>query len=92
MRQPQQESAMRSLAVTGIVTPQHTLTVAVPPDIAPGPYQVIIVIQEEPQPSVQGPPDFLNWPAYQGTLVDPSCTFRREDIYGDDGRRSGARR
>lgn len=77
---------MRSLVVTAVVTPEHTLTVAVPADIPPGPHQVVLVIDGADQPSFQGPPDFLNWPAHDVALVDPSCTFRREDLYGDDGR------
>jgi hypothetical protein len=77
---------MRSLVVTAVVTAEHTLTVVVPPDISPGPHQVVLVIDESrPQPP-PGLPDFRNWPAHEGTFVDPSCTFRREDLYGDDGR------
>ncbi|HKI31909.1 MAG TPA: hypothetical protein VKA46_08570 [Gemmataceae bacterium] len=77
---------MRSLVVTAVVTPEHTVTVTVPGDIAPGPHQVVLVIQEDVQPLPQGQPDFLNWPAHPVALVDPSFTFRREDLYGDDGR------
>jgi hypothetical protein len=77
---------MRSLVVTAVVTPQHTLTIAVPADISPGPHQVVLVIDEAGKQPVQGPPDFLAWPAHEGGPVDPFCTFRREDLYGDDGR------
>jgi len=78
---------MRSLVVTAVVTPEHTVTVAVPADIPPGPHEVVLVIREEVQLSGPGHPDFLNWPPPHDTgLVDPNMTFRREDIYGDDGR------
>jgi len=76
---------MRSLAVTAVVTPDHTLTVAVPADIAPGPHRVVVMIQDGVPPP-QGQSDFLNWPAHAAAPADPSCTFRREDLYGDDGR------
>jgi hypothetical protein len=26
------------------------------------------------------------WPTFPGAVVDPNMTFRREDIYDDDGR------
>jgi hypothetical protein len=77
---------MRSLVVTAVVTPEHTVTLTVPPDIAPGPHQVVLVIEEAVQSPRQDVPDFLNWPAHNVGPVDPSCTYRREDIYGDDGR------
>lgn len=77
---------MRPLVVTAVVTPEHTLTVAVPADITPGPHQVVVVIEEEARQPVPGLPDFRDWPAHEGAFVDPSCTFRREDLYGDDGR------
>jgi hypothetical protein len=77
---------MRSLVVTAVVTPEHTVTVTVPSDIPPGPHQAVLVIEEQVQPPPQELPDFLHWPAHDVALVDPSFTFRREDIYGDDGR------
>jgi hypothetical protein len=78
---------MRSLVVTAVVTPEHTVTVAVPPDIPPGPRQVVLVIAEEAQQATQGQPDIRNWPPPHKTgPVDPNMTFRREDLYGDDGR------
>jgi len=80
---------VRSLVVTAVVSQEHTLTVPVPVDIPPGPHQVVIVIDEAAQaaqPPTPGRPDFLNWPAHEGVFVDPTCTFRREDMYGDDGR------
>ena len=29
---------------------------------------------------------WAEWPGHDAKLNDPTCTFRREDIYGDDGR------
>jgi hypothetical protein len=82
-----EELTVRSLAVTAIVTPDHTVTVTVPPDIPPGPRQVVLVIAEEVQQPAQGRPDIRNWPPpHDVGPVDPNMTFRREDMYGDDGR------
>jgi len=77
---------MRWLVTTAVVTPEHTVTLKVPPDLAPGPHQVVLVIDEDVHPSAKGQPDFQNWPAHNVGPVDPNMTFRREDIYGDDGR------
>jgi hypothetical protein len=76
---------MRTVTATAIVHPDHTLTVPVPPDVPPGVHEVVVVIQEEarrPQPDRL----FDDWPPHEVGRVDPTMTFRREDIYGDDGR------
>ncbi len=75
---------MRTLNTTGIVSPEHTLTVAVPADILPGPCNVVVVLQD-PTTAPSGSPDLQLRPHPVG-LVDPHVTFRREDVYGDDGR------
>ena len=77
---------MRTVTATAIVRPDHVLTVQVPADIAPGTHQVVVVLQEAAP--VAPFPDFLaNWPApYDVGPVDPNMTYRREDMYGDDGR------
>ena len=77
---------MRALTATATVRPDHVLTVQVPADIAPGTHQVVVVLQEAGAPMSQV--DFMeDWPAPHNTgLVDPNMTFRREDIYDDDGR------
>ncbi len=77
---------MRALTATAIVRPDHTLILQVPADISPGPHQVVVVLQEEGK----GPPRkslAVDWPApYNTGSVDANMTFRREDLYGDDGR------
>ncbi len=75
---------MRTFTVTGVVSPDHTLTVTVPSDIAPGP-RTIVVVLEEPAP-VNQPPRKLQLNPHPVGLVDPHTTFRREEMYGDDGR------
>ncbi len=77
---------MRALTATAIVGSDHTLVLQLPQDIDPGPHQVVVVLQEQGKE----PPRrafMADWPApYNTGLVDPNMTFRREDLYGDDGR------
>jgi hypothetical protein len=78
--------AMRALTVTAMVRADHTLTVQVPADIPPGMHQVVVVLQEE-APSSRREPLFANWPPPHNVgPADPACTYRRENMYGDDGR------
>ena len=76
---------MRALTATAVVHPDHTLTVQVPADVPPGTHQVVVVF-EDAAPALQPGPFTANWPAHPAGPADPDLTFRREDIYGDDGR------
>lgn len=76
---------MRALTVTAVVRPDHMLLVQVPEDILPGTYQVVVVLQEDAS-APQRDRFLANWRVHQTGPVDPNMTFRREDIYGDDGR------
>lgn len=75
---------MRALTATGVVHPDHTLTVPVPPDIPPGERTVVVVLEE--QPVARPTPDLLKFTPHPVGPADPGCTYRREDMYGDDGR------
>jgi hypothetical protein len=79
------EKSMRALTATAIVRPDHVLTVQMPTDVAPGAHQVVVVLQEG-APAEQKGELLENWPAHDAQLVNPHMSFRREDIYGDDGR------
>jgi len=74
---------MRTIETTAVVTPEHTLTVEVPADIPPGPRRVVVIVDS---PAVAGTKRWLNLKPHNVGLVDPNFTFRREDLYGDDGR------
>ncbi len=75
---------MRTITTTATVTPDRLLTVQVPPDVAPGEHEVVIVIDETPaQTQERGLQDFPvisvgPWPAH--------LSLRREDMYDDWGR------
>ena len=75
---------MRAVTATGIVRADHTLTVPVPADIPPGVRTVVIVLEDASQ-AVHGAGPLQLRPHPVGP-ADPTCTYRREDIYGDDGR------
>jgi hypothetical protein len=91
-----EESDMRAIQLTARVNPDHTLMVAVPPDLAPGEYRVVVVIGEAAAgPAASTEP--LSPPVHDAGLagdfpvidVGPwpeGLSLRREDMYGDDGR------
>jgi hypothetical protein len=75
---------MRTIETTAVVTPEHTITVQLPPDIPPGSHRVVVVIERNgtaPPPVVS----WREWAPHNTGPVDPANTFRREDLYGDDG-------
>lgn len=74
---------MTTIETTAVITPEHTLTVTVPADIPPGPCRVVVVVDGVAEPRK---PFTEGWPKISVALADPNCTFRREDLYGDDGR------
>lgn len=75
---------MRAVTATAIVRPDHTLTVPVPADVPPGPLTVIVVFQDGH--AAQSPRMPLTFSPHPVGPADPSSTYRREDLYGDDGR------
>jgi hypothetical protein len=75
---------MRALTTTAIVHPDHTLTLQVPADIPPGVRTVVVVLEDAPLAAT--PPTSLKLSPHAVSPVDPTCTYRREDIYGDAGR------
>ena len=75
---------MRALTVTAVVQPDHTLTVQVPEDIPPGVRTVVIVLEDANETCRQ--PFTLTFNAHPVGPTAPNCTYRREDMYGDDGR------
>lgn len=75
---------MHTIQTKVAVTPDHQLTLSLPPEIQAGEYQVVIVLEAQPrqlqtQQPLQFPvDDYGPWPT--------DLSLRREEIYGDLGR------
>ena len=70
---------MRTLQLTAIVKPDHTLTVSLPADMTPGPHHLVVMIQENsalPTSSTA----LADMAGIDAALVDPTNSFRREDM------------
>ncbi len=78
---------MRTIETTAIIEAGGTLTVKLPSDIEPGQRQVVLVIDEaKTEPTERAPLPPLNVHASEWKGYPTDYTFRREDMYGDDGR------
>ncbi len=78
---------MRTLKTQAVVDPngQLRLQLQVPPDIPPGEYQVVLVIEEQPTSATAAqkrPP--LNFPVDDWGPWSATLSLRREDMYDDD--------
>ncbi len=72
---------MKTISTKAMIGPDRVLTVQLPADVTPGEHEVVVVLNGVPaQVSMpeRGP--------YPIAPIDPSFTYRREDLYGDDGR------
>ena len=76
---------MKTIETVATVTEDGKLTVPAPPGIAPGKHRVVVVIEESVAPAARREPLQLHVLDLSGAWP-PSCTFRREDLYDDDGR------
>jgi hypothetical protein len=53
----------------------------------PGTYHIVVIIEEQPvQPAHEASKAPLEFKMIELEGWPPDCAFRREDIYGDDGR------
>ncbi len=76
---------MRTIRTTILVDAGGRATLQLPADVRPGPHRVSLTIDEATAPArpfrVEDLPRHdIPWP------FTPGETFRREDLYGDDGR------
>ena len=74
---------MRTIETTVNVDEQHRASIQFPADVPPGPHRVVLTIEEAPSTTFRVedlPRHDFPWP------FAPGETFRREDMYGDDGR------
>jgi hypothetical protein len=74
---------MKTISTTAVIGPDRVLTVQLPPDVAPGEHQVVVVLNgvAAAPPVPPGP-----WPRHENVAWPPGLSLRREDLYGDDGR------
>lgn len=80
---------MKTLTTIATVTADGKVTLQLPPDIAPGEHQIVLVIDEnikmeKPETKKERPP--LNFPVHDVGPWPANLSLRREDMYGDDGR------
>ena len=78
---------MRAIEVTITVSPDGAVVLEGPADLPPGKHQALLVVD---QPAISHA-DETSRPPLELTMLDWSAwpagsTFRREDLYGDDGR------
>ncbi len=77
---------MREIVVTATVTEVGFLVARMPHGSPPGRYRVLVISQAaQPEPPVTKttPLGFVAWP---WDAFPREYTYRREDIYGDEGR------
>jgi hypothetical protein len=76
---------MKMIETMVVVDADHKATIQLPADVTPGPYQVVVVIDERttPAPAARSMKDF---PSHDVGPWPEGFTVRREEIYGDDGR------
>ncbi|MEW6492603.1 MAG: hypothetical protein AB1589_08860 [Cyanobacteriota bacterium] len=74
---------MKTIQTTAIISPEHQLTIQVPPDIQAGEYEIVLVLEAKPARKKRQPfkfpvDDYGPWPV--------ELSLRREDMYGEFGR------
>jgi hypothetical protein len=76
---------VRIIETTATILPDGTVSVDQRIDLPPGRYSVVLVLDKEPdtEPARSRDLDLRAW-AWGSWPAD--STFRREDLYGDDGR------
>jgi len=78
---------MRTIETTANVTQDGKLIAAVPTDIPAGNHPVILMIEDLPSiPESKSSKFPYNLKTIRLEGWPKDCTFRREDIYGDEGR------
>ena len=76
---------MRTIETTGVVTPEHTITLMLPDDFPEGECQVVVRTGDETPPRKPGPIT-ANWETFDIGPWPEGFTASREQLYGADGR------
>lgn len=75
---------MRAIEVTINVQPDGAVELEGPADLPPGKHHALLVVEEPPVTTARRHP--LRLRSYPVGLISEHDTFRREALYGDDGR------
>ncbi|MDQ3590448.1 MAG: hypothetical protein M3392_09475 [Actinomycetota bacterium] len=75
---------MHAMNVTVIVTPDGAVELEGVADLPPGKHHALLVVEAPPATTARRRP--LQLRSYPVGLISVHDTFRREDLYGDDGR------
>ena len=76
---------LRTIETTGVVTPEHTITLTLPDDFPEGKCKVVVHTGDE-TPSRKSGPITANWEIFDIGPWPEGFTASREQLYGDDGR------
>jgi hypothetical protein len=77
---------MKTIQTTILVDEEGKATIQLTPEVPPGLHQAVVVI-DEPAGATGPKPTMADFPRHEVPWPFPEgFTFRREEIYGDDGR------
>ena len=76
---------MKTIQTTIVVDEERKATIQLTPDVMPGAHQAVVVIDEPAE--IRSQPNMADFPRHEIPWPFPDgFTFRREEMYGDDGR------
>jgi len=74
---------MKTIETTAVIGSDRMLTVQLPPDVAPGPHSILVVVDE---PRVKASSRLDDFPTIDVGPWPQTLSLRREDLYGDGDR------
>lgn len=74
---------MISIEATATVDANGTLTIPVGNSLPPGQHRVVLRVREEASNDVPLPDFLARLKPHSGPVKDPTCTYRRGDLYSD---------
>lgn len=74
---------MKTIQTTALISPDHQLTIQVPPDIQAGEYEIVLVLEAKSAKKKRQP---FKFPVDDYGPLLTEVSLRREDMYGDFGR------
>jgi hypothetical protein len=83
MHLPDAGLTMKTIQTTALISPEHQLTIQVPPDIQAGEYEIVLVLAAKPAKKKRQP---FKFPVDDYGLLLTELSLRREEMYGDFGR------